>query len=217
MSVSVIIPVYNSEKYIGEAIASALKQKEAKEVIVVDDGSTDGTSEKVKSFGPKIIYIYQENQGVAAARNRGAIEAGSPYLAFLDADDLWHEKKLTKQLKGLKDHSLDMIFTYVRHFQCESASGEYTKSQQPMPGLFASTLLITKAALKRTGGFSEQHRVGEFIDWYSRAQDIGLKGTTLQEVLAYRRIHDANMTIQMRDAYRGYAKVLREHIRRKRC
>jgi glycosyltransferase involved in cell wall biosynthesis len=88
--VSVIIPLYNQERYIYGAIQSALNQTYRKcEVIVVDDGSTDNGREEVASFGEQVRYIYQENQGLAGARNTGIRAAKGEFIALLDADDLW--------------------------------------------------------------------------------------------------------------------------------
>ena len=92
--VSVIIPTYNRSHCLGDAIDSVLAQTHKNlEIIVVDDGSTDGTKDIVRSYGWPVKYIYQTNQGVSAARNRGIKEARSEWIAFLDSDDEWHQKK----------------------------------------------------------------------------------------------------------------------------
>ena len=99
--VSVIIPTYNREKYIGRAISSVLYQDWDKyEIIVVDDGSTDNTNQIVSFFRDKIIYISHEiNKGVSAARNTGIKNAKYPFIAFLDSDDYWLPKKLSYQME----------------------------------------------------------------------------------------------------------------------
>jgi len=84
---SVVIPSYNYAHYIGAAIESALNQNQDCEVIIIDDGSKDNTQEVVETYGKEIIYVYQDNQGVSAARNHGARLASGQYLFFLDADD----------------------------------------------------------------------------------------------------------------------------------
>ena len=101
---SVIIPAFNSEEYIGEALESALNQIDVSlEIIVVDDGSTDKTLTIVKSFGDSVRVICQENSGVAAARNKGAKAATGNILAFLDSDDIWLRDKLRVQSGKLKE------------------------------------------------------------------------------------------------------------------
>lgn len=100
--VSVVIPTYNSGPLVEEAIASALGQTLAPaEVIVVDDGSTDDTADRLGLFGPPVRVIRQRNAGASAARNRGLTEATGNFIAFLDADDVWHPDKLRRQLEVL--------------------------------------------------------------------------------------------------------------------
>ncbi|MGC9225191.1 MAG: glycosyltransferase family 2 protein [Terracidiphilus sp.] len=99
-SVSVIVPAYNGARYIGETLESILRQTvQAREVIVVNDGSTDGTAAIVRSFGQAVTLIETPNQGVCKARNLGAEKATSNWLAFCDQDDLWLPEKLEKQLR----------------------------------------------------------------------------------------------------------------------
>ena len=102
--VSVIIPVYNGKKFIEEAIKSVFMQNyDPMEIIVVDDGSTDDTSCIVQSF-KDVRYIYQPNQGVAAARNTGIHNSRGELIAFLDADDYWPSNKLDLQVDCLLKH-----------------------------------------------------------------------------------------------------------------
>src|SRR5436853_749734 len=96
--VSVIIPVYNCEQYLAEAIQSVLAQTHPTiELIVVDDGSTDNSAAVAKSFAV-VRYVFQRQGGPGAARNRGISLARGSFLAFLDADDVWVAGKLTRQL-----------------------------------------------------------------------------------------------------------------------
>jgi len=98
--VSVIIPTYNCEKYVVEAIKSVLCQSHGKtEIVVVDDGSTDGTKDVIRPFMKDIVYIHQENRGLPGARNRGMQEATGDFIAFLDADDMWRNDKLQIQMQ----------------------------------------------------------------------------------------------------------------------
>ena len=90
--VSVIIPVYNGERYLAEALDSVLRQSHpADEIIVIDDGSTDGSAKIIESFRASVEYHWQPNGGPGAARNLGVTLAHGAFLAFLDADDLWTE------------------------------------------------------------------------------------------------------------------------------
>lgn len=105
-SISVIVPTFNRGGFLTRALNSVLAQAFAvKEIIVVDDGSTDNTQALVTKNYPQIIYLQQENRGVSAARNRGINAANSDWLAFLDADDCWHRQKLAKQREALLNNS----------------------------------------------------------------------------------------------------------------
>src|SRR5262245_9327205 len=103
--VSVIIPSHNSAKYLTDAVGSVLSQSfQGFEVLVIDDGSTDETSEVIKRYGRRVTYILQSNAGVAAARNRGIKGSRGRYVAFLDADDTWHPNKLEAQIRALREN-----------------------------------------------------------------------------------------------------------------
>jgi glycosyltransferase involved in cell wall biosynthesis len=110
--VSVIIPNYNNERYLPLAIDSALRQTYAPtEVIVVDDGSTDGSGAVLERYGDRLHWIRQRNQGVSAARNRGIRESRGELVAFLDADDAWEPTKLARQVELLRKPSVGMAYT----------------------------------------------------------------------------------------------------------
>ena len=99
MRVSVVIPTYNRADFVREAIASVLRQDyPAIELIVVDDGSCDGTAAVVSGFGPDVQYLWQENRGVSAARNRGVAASTGDLITFLDSDDLWLPRKVSAQV-----------------------------------------------------------------------------------------------------------------------
>lgn len=103
--VSVIITTYNQARYITETIQSAIDQDHAdREIVVVDDGSTDETPSLVKAFGTRVVYVRQANHGVAGSRNTGIHRARGELLAFLDGDDLWERGKLSRQVRAAKDH-----------------------------------------------------------------------------------------------------------------
>jgi len=112
--VSVIVPTYNRAKFIERALDSVLNQTFLDfEIIVIDDGSIDNTKEVLYQYNDKIKYIYQNNSGISAARNRGINESLGEYIAFLDSDDFWAPEKLNEQVKVL-DSNKKVGIVYVR-------------------------------------------------------------------------------------------------------
>jgi len=124
-SVSVIIPVYNGETFVDEAIDSVIHQKyEPLEIIIVDDGSTDRTAEVIRGYGEKVQYRYQSNTGPAAARNSGLRVASGDVMAFIDADDLWPEGKLALQINRLQQEpTLEVVLGRVQYSMLSQTAG----------------------------------------------------------------------------------------------
>jgi glycosyltransferase involved in cell wall biosynthesis len=125
-TVSVIVPAYNAARYITDCLESISRQRGniPLEIIVVDDGSTDGTRDKVDAFG-RARLIKQENAGPSAARNRGIEEAAGDYVAFLDSDDLWAEDKLAVQMEIFRTHpEVALVFGNCLRFSDHGPLGE---------------------------------------------------------------------------------------------
>jgi glycosyltransferase involved in cell wall biosynthesis len=219
---SVVIPVYNGEKYLGEAVESILNQHfKPCEIIVVDDGSTDGTEAICKVYGDKIIYLKQANQGAAAARNLGVDKASGTYLAFLDADDLWTANRLRDGITGmLKPDSADILFGMSEEFYSpdtdEAFRKRYKCSQKPMKGIHPDTMLIKREAFLKVGYFSTEYATGEFIEWFTRAEATGLSHRIFPFVHMKRRIHYTNHGIVHKANTSDYAKIVKEMLKRKR-
>jgi len=219
---SVIIPVYNGEKYLGDAIGSVLSQAGFLfDVMVVDDGSTDDTAKVVERFGPPVRYHYQMNAGVAAARNQGVAMARGDFFSFLDADDLWTADKMQRQWAAFEaDPSLEMAFGHARQFYSEDLPPQERNriaiSTESMPGHHAGAMLIKKEAFFRVGLFKVDLRIGEFIDWYARAVELKLKSVMLTDVVMERRIHQTNLGRLHSDQRAGYVHVLKAALDRRR-
>jgi glycosyltransferase involved in cell wall biosynthesis len=219
--VSTIIPAYNAEKYLAEAIESVLAQTyQPIELIVVDNGSTDGTHEIVQGFGVGIRYIYLVKAGLSAALNRGIIMAQGDYVAFLDADDLWSEEKTEWQMAVLQDDpGLGMVFGYIQQFISPELPEEVKKCihcpPEPMPGYCRSTMLARKKAIDVVGPFLH-FRAGEFLDWYARAKDKGVRRTLIPQVVARRRLHTANTEARDPGSRGDFARVLKAVLDRRR-
>ncbi|MCC7361702.1 MAG: glycosyltransferase family 2 protein [Anaerolineales bacterium] len=226
MDISVIVTAYNIAAYLGEALASVLAQTyPAAEVIVLDDGSTDegATARVAQGFGARVRYVYQPNAGIGAARNAGAAAARGSHLAWLDGDDYWEPEKLATQVAALKaDPTLEAAFCYIRQFISPDIAGTPAAAglQAPleaMPGRCASTLLLTRPAWERTGLFATGVAVSEFLDWYARAGEAGVRMVMTPEALAWRRIHAGNNSRRRSQEIREYAQILKAALDRRRA
>ena len=219
--VSVIIPVYNGERYLAEAVESVLAQTYAPiETIVVDDGSTDGTAGVAKHFAP-VQYVWQANGGVSAARNRGVELAQGDFLSFLDADDLWVADKLARQMEAFNtDPQLDMVFGHVRQFYSpeldQHARSRIRCPSEPTRGPLPSSMLIKRVAFFRIGWFETRWRGREWPAWYVRAVDLGLSSLMLPEVVALRRLHASNKGLEPR-ANADFVHILKASLDRRRA
>lgn len=213
--VSVIVAVYNGEKYLAAALDSIMAQTYRPfEIIVIDDGSTDASASIAQSYA-LVCYTFQEHAGLGAALNHGISLARADYIAFLDADDLWTETKLELQMtRLLTDPALDMVFAHVREFR-EDAANNTTKFYTPTEGYSKGTLVVRHASFFRVGFFDTQYRVGDFVDWYVRAAEIALKSEMLADVLLLRRLHDDNMGIREIDQRRAYLQILKQSLDRR--
>ena len=193
--VSIVIPCYNYGHFLTDAIDSALSQTYPNiEVIVVNDGSTDNTSEVVRSYGGKVRLIEQENQGLPGTRNRGVREARGEWVCCLDADDKFHPDYV--------DHCLeldaDIITAGTKEFG--DRQGGWMPPPAPKFNDFISgnkvncSALFRKKVWEATGGFDEDMKVG-FEDWdfWMRSAKLGYRIATCQEYLFYYRKHGPSM------------------------
>jgi glycosyltransferase involved in cell wall biosynthesis len=225
--ISVIIPVYNCERYLAEAIKSVLDQTYCPiEIIVVDDGSSDRSANVARRFSKRIRYYYQRNSGSGFARNTGVQKAIGSFLAFLDADDLWVKEKLSLQMAMLEANpGVDMVFGHVKQFFSPDMEQSMRKKvacpDGIMPGYHVGTLLIRREAFLCVGLFNPVLQCGEFLDWSFRAKEKGLKELLLPDVLMKRRIHSSNMGIvksntQTDNSHVDYVRVLKAALDRRR-
>ncbi len=234
--VSVVIPCHNAARYIAAALRSVLAQQEVQtEVLVVDDGSTDGSAEIVERGFPSVRLIRQANAGVANARNRGIAEAQGAWIAFIDADDIWLPGKLRLQLSELASTpSSRMICSawYVwesmdpepdpelmQFLAAESPGGRWDgPSGDIYPDLlldchvWTSTVLACRDLLNELGGFDCSLRIGEDYDLWLRASRL----TSILRVplpLALYRHHADNITRKV-PAANHKGEVIERAIRR---
>ena len=199
--VSIVMPAYNAARFIAEAIESVFDQTHTNwELIVVDDGSTDGTTNAAQPYLKKIRYVRQDNAGSGAARNHGVSLGAGEYLAFLDADDRFRPGKVQTQLSALiAEPELDLTFGRVTEFVA-SDGAPTTGPQLRRPAVdrearLPGTMLVRSAAFYRVGPWSEDTRV-EALDWFARADDAGLRATTIPVTVLDRRLHEHNKTLE---------------------
>jgi glycosyltransferase involved in cell wall biosynthesis len=217
---TVVIPVYNGAKYLAEAVDSVRRQAFASsEIVIVDDGSTDATAEIATGL-PGVRYVHQPHAGPAAALNHGVRLATRKFIAFLSADDVWCPDKLAVQHGALgQAPEGKLVFGHMQHFVSpEIDPGLAAKLQcppEPMPAFSAGSLLATLDTFHSVGPFNETFKVGEFLDWYGRARDLGREIILVDEVVSMRRVHGSNHSTKMlrTDSYGPVLKALLDRRR----
>ena len=204
--ISCVIPVFNGERFLAEAIHSVLAQSHGEfEMIVVDDGSVDGTGTVARRFGERVVYVHQDNAGVSSARNQGVQRGSCEFLALLDADDLWHPDKTALQLarfdaratwRSCTAHMENFWSPEVAHEVVALQDGRLTEVQ---PNL-GSSFMCRRSVFDTIGLFDTALKHRDIQDFILRATDAGLQVETLPDVLVKRRIHDADFSRQRNDA-----------------
>jgi glycosyltransferase involved in cell wall biosynthesis len=218
VSVSVVICVRDGEAHLAEAIDSALAQSATPmELIVVDDGSQDGSAEIARSYAPRVRLLRQGPLGLGAARNAALEAATGEFIAFLDSDDIWEPNKLELQLAAFSaDPALDVCFTHVLEFADELELKGARPRPGPIPGVFTSSLCARRESVRRAGGFDPHARLGETMALLLRLRELGMREAMLPEVLVHRRVHAGNMTRDRRHEFGHYARVLKASLDRRR-
>lgn len=203
VKICAVIPAHNCERYVAAAIKSVLAQtKRVDDIIVVDDGSTDSTAAVLDRFAGRIRIIRQNRYGATRALNAGIALTSAEILTFLDADDLWLPQKNQRQYEALvADRAVEAVFGAVQQFVSPELlrDDEPAPLQEPQPGISKITLMIRRSAFDRIGLFDESMKVADFVEWYTRAAHAGLRTLALDEVVALRRLHGANIGIVRRD------------------
>ena len=219
--VSVILPVYNGDRYIHEAIQSVVNQTyPAHEIIVIDDGSIDKSVAIARQF-PQVQVVIQDHQGEATSRNCGVELATGEFIAFLDADDRWMPNKLECQVQAFIDNPLlDLVFTNVQQFISPELAPEIRARlhcpPEPMAGKIPTTVMIRRSLFQSVGLLNPQLTIGAFMDWFIRAEETGITALTLMQTLAERRIHTTNTGIQLRDSRSDYVHLVKAALDRRR-
>lgn len=220
--ISVIIPARNYGSFLVETIDSVLCQTyPPEEVIVIDDGSEDNTAEIVRNFSPDVKYIFLDKRGVGAARNSGVKNSSGEYIAHLDADDIWVPEKLDIQINEFRNNSsLEIAGGMMQPFYDPGMDPAKRKmiycSETPLPGFSASVLIVKREAFFKVGFYREDLELGQDLDWFIRAREIGLKEKMVEKLLAYRRLHENNSSMIKKNNRIERLRVLKESIDRRR-
>ncbi len=220
--ISTIIPVFNGERFLAEAVDSIRGQRYPElEIIVVDDGSTDGTAEVARRLGDPVRYESQANRGAPAARNRGLELARGELIAFLDADDVWTPDKLGLQASRLlaePELELAIGMTQLMRF-VEGADG--SAAYQPMgeAGLIPSlgSALFRREAFDRLGRLDESLRMDDDVDWFLRALENDVRMAVVPRVVQYYRRHERNITNARGVDIRFFLVAIKKSLERRRA
>lgn len=219
--ISVVVPTYNQAQYLGKTIESVLAQRYRDyDLIVVDDGSTDGTRKIVEGFGGRVRYLYQRNRREAAARNAGIRASNGEYVAFLDSDDLWLPNKLEVDFELLTSMpEAKMVYSNVAyidergwiigHRRERSPSGNVLRALVLNNFIVVSSVMVRRECLEEVGGFNEDPELSGSADWelWTRlAADSPIIFSGMGTVQY--RIHAEKM---MADPYRMKKAMLRAH------
>jgi glycosyltransferase involved in cell wall biosynthesis len=201
VQISCVIPVRDGERFLGEAIESALAQSlPPLEVIVVIDGGTDRSGAIAESFGSPVRVLHTAGRGPAVARNLGIADAAGDIIALLDCDDIWLSGKLEAQataLAGAADQAISVCGVenfWMAEVEAERCHTLDTRFSGVLPGYCCSALAVPRALFQQIGGFDPARRHTDLIHWILRTQAAGIETRVLPELLVRRRRHRSNMS-----------------------
>jgi glycosyltransferase involved in cell wall biosynthesis len=219
--VSVIIPVHNGERYLHEAIASVRRQSIAPiEIVIVDDGSTDGTAAVAETLGSDIRLIRQPHSGVTISRNRGVRTARGEFIAFLDCDDVWTDDKLATQVPILLAHSdIQIALGHTRRMWTPPARDGAPSGAcltEPELALHLGGALIRRTIFERVDTFDETVSHAEDWDWFMRVRERGLTVVVHPEVMLLYRRHGDNMSNNEPETRAALVRMVHRSIQRRR-
>ncbi len=217
-TVGVVIPAWNAERWLGQALDSVLGQERMPEdVLVIDDGSADATGDVARRYPTPVRVISQANAGIGAARNRGVEQVSGDLVAFLDADDLMTPASIACRMRVLASRpEIDLVFGAVRRF-AEIVDGEPAALNEPQPAHLPGSMLVRRTALAAVGPFPVQARVAEGLDWLLRARELPLGEVTVPEQVVWRRVHGENNSLRHRKQIGEFAHALKASLDRRRA
>ncbi|WP_202324908.1 glycosyltransferase family 2 protein [Mesorhizobium sp. 113-3-9] len=228
MKLSVIMPVYNRERYVVSALRSLVRQRDAADldIIVIDDGSTDGSAEAVRSMmgeNPCIRLFRQENMGVARTRNAGLrqLPADAEFVSFLDSDDISLAGRFKTDLARFgANPGLELTYslmTLVDRIDDERLEPAVDSRTMTLRGISLSTALFRRRLVERTGQFDEEFEQAEDTDYLLRVFETGPSYELLDTVAIYYRRHAGNATREHDVRVRNHLRVVHKSMRRRKA
>ncbi len=219
--VSVIMVVKNGERFFPLAVESVMEQEyEPIEIIVVDGQSTDRTAEIAKSI-KEVHYHYQQDLGLANARNYAIQAARGKIIAFLDSDDLWAPDKLNIQLRYLAANPLVQgTISWLRFIVGQEYSPRNIPKkdhyQHDQIGYTPSALVARRELFQIVGQFNPEYSLNCDADWFVRLLDLKIPFAVIPKILLYKRIHDTNLSLDITKSRNEMMHILRNSLHRKR-
>lgn len=232
--VSVILPLFNGRQYLSQALCSVLAQTYRRiEIIVIDDGSTDNGTEVLSAF-PSVVLLQQENRGAASARNLGLAHARGEFLAFIDQDDVWLERKVERQMSYLRENtdkylvlchqrivleeigtqSVSSNATNRKIVECNVAQNslETVGKQSFSP----SAMLMRRSIFDLVPAFDESFPRYSEAAFFFQLRELGIEIPVLPEILILKRYHENNTSLATQNTTRELLRAARDSIRRRK-
>ncbi|HEX4108551.1 MAG TPA: glycosyltransferase [Solirubrobacteraceae bacterium] len=216
--VGVAIAVRDGERWLGAALDSVLAQTlPATDVVVIDDGSRDGSAALAERYAPLVRVERMAPSGIGAARSRAFALVRGELIAALDADDLLTPRSLSARVASVAASAQpEMVFGHVRRF-CElGAEGEPVALDDARPAHLPGAVLITRSAYERIGPFATGVKVAEGLDWLLRARELRVREETVPEQVLWRRVHGENNSLAQRAALGEFPRALKASLDRRR-
>jgi glycosyltransferase involved in cell wall biosynthesis len=227
LSIAVIIPTYNSGPYLKETLASVLGQTlQADEILIVDDGSTDGTLELAESYGGKVRVFRCSGQRQSRARTFGARQTECEWIAFLDHDDLWLPDKLRRQMEELRAHPKADVCYSARRLLSQRGVGFVLGDVLAVPpaaeirkALFRNTVFMPGSVVMRrttylaNGGFDPEFKIVEDWDFWLRLMHAGVIFAGCQGAFLHQRVHANNNSNNAVAGLEDHKEIYRRHVR----
>ena len=219
--VDCIVPTFNSARYLREALDSILAQTyRSLEIIVADDSSTDGTVAIAEAYGVRVVT--QPTAGPAATRNLGLRATTRDFVAFLDADDVWHPEKLSRQMARFElNPELEVSFTHARVFWETDLAAEAERLRRhrradSVPAYVTGAMVARRRVFETVGLLDPTLWFVDALEWYERAVQRGVVIELLPETLLNKRLHPSSITRRLEPASRKeFIHLVRTHLRRR--